>query len=73
MRIEAKGHQVDLDQAQWRKSTRSGGNGDCVEFAEVDGVVALRDSKDPSGPVLIFTPSEWSAFTGGVRDGEFDL
>ncbi|MCC5577269.1 DUF397 domain-containing protein [Microtetraspora sp. AC03309] len=34
---------------------------------------AVRDSKDRNGPVLTFTPSEWSAFIGGVRDGEFDI
>jgi hypothetical protein len=37
-----------------------------------DGSVGVRDSKDPGGPVLVFTPAEWDAFTGGVRDGEFD-
>jgi hypothetical protein len=55
----------------WRKSTQSYTNG-CVEVAFVDGRVAVRDSKDPSGPVLVFTPFEWAAFLGGVRDGEFD-
>jgi hypothetical protein len=55
----------------WRKSTRSYTNG-CVEVAFVDGQVAVRDSKDPSGPVLVFTPFEWTAFLGGVRDREFD-
>jgi hypothetical protein len=35
--------------------------------------VAVRDSKDPAGPVLTFTAPEWSAFLAGVRDGEFDL
>jgi hypothetical protein len=38
-----------------------------------DGVVGIRASKNPTGPVLEFTPAEWAAFTGGVRDGEFDL
>ncbi|HEY2960056.1 MAG TPA: DUF397 domain-containing protein [Actinomycetota bacterium] len=62
---------VDLSRAMWRKSTRSYTNG-CVEVAFVDGQVAVRDSKDPSGPVLVFTPFEWTAFLGGVRDREFD-
>jgi len=44
-----------------------------VEVAFVDGKVAVRDSKDRRGPVLVFTPAEWEAFVGGVRDGEFDL
>jgi hypothetical protein len=37
------------------------------------GMVAVRDSKNPDGPKLVFTPSEWKAFLGGVRTGEFDL
>jgi hypothetical protein len=36
-------------------------------------MVAVRDSKDPDGPRLIFTPAEWETFTAGVRDGEFEL
>jgi hypothetical protein len=66
---------MDLSRAVWRKSSRSGGNGgNCVEVARnLPGVVAVRDSKDPDGPVLTFTAAEWEAFTAGVRDGEFDL
>jgi len=62
----------DLSNVIWRKSTRSGHNG-CVEVAFADGRIALRDSKDRKGPVLVFTPLEWEAFVNGVRDGEFDL
>jgi 8-oxo-dGTP pyrophosphatase MutT (NUDIX family) len=65
--------------AAWHKSRRSiDGGANCVEVAtnllERDGRVYVRDSKDGGGgPVLSFTPTEWAAFTGGVRDGEFTL
>lgn len=57
----------------WRKSTRSGDNGQCVEVRRVDATIEVRDSKDRSGPVLSFTLAEWAAFTAGSKDGEFDL
>lgn len=63
---------MDLSSAVWRKSTYSC-TGNCVEVAYVDNHVAVRDSKDRSGPLIIFTPAEWDAFLSGVRDGEFDL
>ena len=56
----------------WRKAQRSVGNGACVELAPLDGMVAIRDSKDPSGPVLVYTPAEWHAFLHGAKTGEFD-
>jgi len=57
----------------WRKSSRSndGGYGDCVEVAGLHNEVALRDSKNLSGPVLAITRAEWRAFLGGIRAGEF--
>ena len=63
---------VNIDRADWRKSSYSGDN--CVEVARnLPGAVAVRDSKDPEGPKLVFTPDEWRAFAAGVRAGQFDL
>ncbi len=61
---------MDLNHADWRKSSYSGTNGgNCVEVARnVPGVVAVRDSKDPAGPALAFTPADWEAFTAGLKD-----
>ena len=57
----------------WYKSRRSSGGDNCVEVSfSPDGVVGVRHSRRPHGPVLTFTPSEWAAFVGGVKDGEFD-
>ena len=59
----------------WVKSSYSGPTGgNCVEVAFLaDGEVAMRNSRDPDGPALIFTKAEWDAFLGGARDGEFGL
>lgn len=57
----------------WIKSSLSFSNGACVEVASLSrGEIGVRDSKDSEGPVLRFTPDEWHAFLGGVRNGEFD-
>jgi hypothetical protein len=59
---------------RWMKSSLSFANGDCVQVAQLpDGRIGVRDSKDPGGPVLRFTPPEWAAFLGGVQNGEFSL
>lgn len=63
---------MELPPSSWKKSKLSGPNG-CVEVAFVGDRVAVRDSKDRHGPILKFTPTEWKAFIGGVRDGEFEL
>ncbi|HEX6421847.1 MAG TPA: DUF397 domain-containing protein [Acidimicrobiales bacterium] len=60
--------------SDWRKSSLSSGGDNCVEvgFGD-DGTIGVRDTKQHGqGPVLVFTPSEWQAFLGGVRQGEFD-
>jgi hypothetical protein len=56
----------------WRKSSFSGASG-CVEVALLEDGMAVRDSKDQTGPALRFTVPEWEAFVAGVRAGEFDL
>ncbi|MFC0002783.1 DUF397 domain-containing protein [Micromonospora siamensis] len=59
---------MDLNDARWRKSTRSNGSGGaCVEVADnLPGVVAVRDSKDPAGPALAFAPAAWRAFVAAL-------
>ncbi|WP_422753846.1 DUF397 domain-containing protein [Micromonospora sp. WMMD708] len=61
---------MELNHARWRKSTRSSGNGgNCVEVADnLPGVIAVRDSKDPAGPALTFTPTAWRSFLTRVTD-----
>ncbi|HEY1643792.1 MAG TPA: DUF397 domain-containing protein [Streptosporangiaceae bacterium] len=71
---------MDLTSAVWRSAGTGEADEASVEIAFVPGskegseqVIAMRDSREPEGPVLIFTPDEWRAFTAGVQDGEFDL
>ena len=64
---------TDLSDVTWMKSRYSGAQGNCVELARLaDGAVAMRNSRDPEGPALIFTPAEITAMFSGVREGEFD-
>ncbi|MFJ2780710.1 MULTISPECIES: DUF397 domain-containing protein [unclassified Kitasatospora] len=62
----------DLSGASWFKSSHSGNGGSCVEVApDYPGLVPVRDSKDPSGPALIFPADAFAAFVAGVKLGEF--
>ncbi|WP_433755524.1 DUF397 domain-containing protein [Nocardia sp. CA-135398] len=64
---------IDLSGANWFKSSRSKDAQACVEVAHLNGgMVGVRDSKDRTGPALVFSPAEWDAFAAGVKEGEFD-
>ncbi|TMR05518.1 DUF397 domain-containing protein [Actinomadura soli] len=60
----------DLSSAGWRTSRHSQQDGACVEIAPVNGAVAMRDSKDPHGPVLLVPRSAWQAFSRSIKQGE---
>jgi hypothetical protein len=70
----ANGARADeLGAVQWRKSQASNPSGNCVEVAALpDGDIAVRNSRHPSGPALVYTRAEVAAFLAGVRNGEFD-
>ncbi|MEU7587369.1 DUF397 domain-containing protein [Micromonospora sp. NPDC049230] len=58
---------------QWRTSTRSGGNGACVEARYTDHTAQVRDSKDQQGPVLSFGAGQWAGFVRGIKGGNFNV
>ncbi|MEU8203399.1 DUF397 domain-containing protein [Streptosporangium sp. NPDC049046] len=61
----------DLSAAEFRKSSLSGGGDNCVEVAtNLPGLIAVRDSKNPSGPMLTFSPAAWNNFLAGIRSEE---
>ncbi|QLY30027.1 DUF397 domain-containing protein [Nocardia huaxiensis] len=63
---------VEPSGARWFKSARSTGAKECVEIAFLDSGVGVRDSKNPTGPALIFAPAEWDRFTTALMDGKYD-
>jgi hypothetical protein len=63
----------ELGDIRWTKSQRSNGTGECVELASLpSGEIAMRNSRFPAGPALVYTPREIAAFVAGAKDGEFD-
>ena len=64
---------TELGEVRWQKSWHSNPNGECVELAALPtGEIALRNSRFPAGPVLLYTQAEITAFLAGAKDGEFD-
>jgi Domain of unknown function (DUF397) len=72
-----KAEKITLSEAEraslaWLKAQCSTVNGQCVEIASIAGKIAIRDSKDPNGTILVYTSAEFRAFLDGARNGEFD-
>ena len=63
----------ELGEVRWQKSQHSNPNGECVELAALpSGEIAMRNSRFPTGPVLLYTQAEITAFLAGAKDGQFD-
>jgi hypothetical protein len=60
------------DETPWIKAAASQGQGQCVEMRRRGNMIEVRDSKDPDGAVLRYTPTEWAAWIDGAKHGEFD-
>ncbi|MFI5567099.1 DUF397 domain-containing protein [Streptomyces sp. NPDC051740] len=70
VRNGVRASQLDV---RWIKSRHSNAEGNCVEVALLtDGGIAMRNSRDPDGPALVYTAAELAAFLAGAKDGEFD-
>ena len=64
---------TELGEVRWQKSWHSNPNGECVELAALPtGEIAMRNSRFPAGPILLYTQAEITAFLAGAKDGEFD-
>jgi hypothetical protein len=72
---DSRKYTVNFRDAEFTRASRTWADEreQCVEFASKDGHVALRDSKNPSGALLVFTDGEWAAFADGVANGEFKV
>lgn len=73
----AKTEKITLSEAErtslaWLKAQSSTYNGQCIEIASTADKIAMRDSKDPNGPILVYSPAEFRAFLDGACNGEFD-
>jgi uncharacterized protein DUF397 len=61
----------ELDELPWKKASYCNG-GACIQVAQLDGLIFLGDSKNPSGPILSANPLQWNSLIGKIKRGEFD-
>ena len=72
-REKPSAYELDLSNAEWLRAEESEGEEEAIEIAFVDEYIAMRNSAEPEGTVLVFTQAEWDAFVLGAKDGEFDF